>query len=492
MPVDTRHADYEKALPDWTLCRDVVGGERKVKERTIDYLPQPTGMTQEEYEQYLVRAQFYGATGKTVQAMTGAIFRREPAFKLPAATEYLRLDADGRGTPLGQFAKALTTEVCAMGRVGLLVDYPQVPLATSLAEERQLQARAHLYTYEAENIVNWRYEKVGAAYILSLLVLAEVDAQPKAEDPFAVEQKDRRRVLWLNGGRLQVDVWEVRTKTNGDKDWVLVGTTLPALPGGQPLDFIPFHFVGPDNLNAAVDQSPVIDLARVNVGHYRNSADYEEALFLLGQPTPYITGLSAEWADKHGASMRIGSRTAWLLPTGADAGLLELTSDLGALKGAMEGKEHQMATLGARLFEAREGNPEAEGTIRARQSGESSLIASIASNVSRALETAINWCGLWMKAAGEAEVVFNENFFAGQLDSAKLDSLIRAWQAGAITKRTLFEQLLSGEVIADGTEYEEYADELENEAPTLPGPLDENGDPVDEEGEEEDDEDQAA
>ena len=67
----------------------------------------------------------------------------------------------------------------------------------------------------------------------------------------------------------------------------------------KPLGTIPFSFVGADNNDATVDESPLYPLAQLNVAHYRNSADYEQSLFIVGQATPVFTGLTDEWVTKH-------------------------------------------------------------------------------------------------------------------------------------------------------------------------------------------------
>lgn len=355
-----------------------------------------------------------------------------------------------------------------MGRVGLLVDYPAMPPLRSASEERALSAQAKIYQYEAENIINWRYEKIGGAYKLTLIVLVE---SAEVVDGFETKYVDTRRVLSLVNGAVQVELWQKQlNKDTGKEEWVSTEKRLPVLPGGAKLDTIPFVFIGAETIKAEVDQSPVLDIARVNVAHYRNSADYEDALFMIGQPTPWIAGLSSEFIEKYSGQLRIGSRSAWLLPTNASTGMLESQSNLGALKEAMTGKEAQMAALGARLFEARDGNPEAEGTVRVRQSGEAASLQSVASNVGRGLTMALRFCALWMSAGGEPQAALSDDFYPAGLDAPSLDALIRAWQAGAITKKTLFENLLAGEIIADGTDFDDYLEELETEDPMLPDP----------------------
>ena len=495
MAIDTTHRDYAAAEDDWKLLRDVIAGARAVKKAGIAYLPRPTGRDDDEFAAYCDRAQFFDATSKTVQGMCGMIFRRPPLVALPSTLEYLLTDADGRGTPLDQLVKDCAEEVVGMGRAGLLVDYPAVEGELTLAEERMLGLSARLYLYTAENVTNWRFDRIGADYQLSMLVLREEYSVPLDGDEFAEEYRWQFRVLRLEKaspedpeGALVVEVYR-----QDEGEWKVVEEHRPTLPGGEPMWYIPFVFVGSGNLTASIDKSPMLDIAQVNLGHYRNSADYEEALFMTGQPTPVVTGLDESFMQKHQGKLRIGSRAAWMLPLGATATLLGVDAKLDALAGALEAKESQMSALGARLLENRAGVEAAE-TARIRQSGEASVMGSIAANLTRAFELALGWAAEWMGAGGsELACKVNDEFFPIPLTPQQLQALVTSWQQGAITYDTLFENLVKGEVIEDGTDPEEYKTALEEEAANRlpePGLDDENleEEPEDEEEPGEDEE----
>jgi hypothetical protein len=62
----------------------------------------------------------------------------------------------------------------------------------------------------------------------------------------------------------------------------------PKRGDGEAWNYIPFTFVGSVNNDETPDLPPLYDLAVLNVAHYRNSADYEESCYMVGQPTPYL------------------------------------------------------------------------------------------------------------------------------------------------------------------------------------------------------------
>jgi len=170
--------------------------------------------------------------------------------------------------------------------------------------------------------------------------------------------------------------------------------------------------------------------------------------------------------------------------------MLESSRDLAALANAMERKEGQMIQLGARLIDSNPSGVEAAETIRLRQSGEASVLASVAENVSRGFQTALSWASEWMGGGEDAEFACNTDFFPQRLSSADLKELVASWQGGVITYGTLFENLVTGEVITAGTDQEDYEAELEEEALKNPAPAlgDDDIDPEDDEEVEDEDE----
>ena len=473
MPVTTTHKDYDKSSNRWQMMRDVIGGEDVIKEAAERYLPVPGGRSVEDFKKYILRAQFFDATSKTSAGMTGGIFRKPPTVKLPTVIDYLAEDADGKGTPLDQLAKDACAEVIDVGRVGLLVDMPAVPIEKRLDQERAMNADARIYVYSAEQIINWAYTRIGSAYSLSRVVLCETIDERSDEDEFAETEVETYRVLDLeiDGGEEVGSGYRVRVfKKDAADGWAEFSVSRPTMPDGQRLDFIPFTFVGSSDNTASVDKPPLLDIASVNIGHYRNSADYEDALFMVGQPTPVIVGLDAQFIEKNKGQFVIGSRAAWMLPTGSSADMLESKRDLAGLSNAIAAKEGQMIQLGAKLIDGTKGGVEAAETIRLRQSGEASVLGSVSENLSRGFTTALAWLSQWMGGTGEDfEFSANSDFFPARLSSADLKELVASWHGGVITYGTLFENLIAGELITAGTDVEDYESELEVEALNKPG-----------------------
>ena len=462
MPTDSTHPDYDASADAWLSARDVFAGEAAVKAAGERYLPKLESQSTEEYNAYRARASFFNATARTADGFVGLIFRREPTFKLPEnsagvgkALAAFVDDADMLGTSLSSYAKNVVSEVVTVGRAGSLVDW-----------EDQAEQRAYAVLYTAEQILNWRTERVNGRNVLTLVVLREVSKKPVAgEDEFEADEIEQLRVLRLvSGGKsgwsYQVEIWQQGSKKSkrGKTEWTKVETRIP-LRLGKPLPLIPFVFHGPRHSLPVVDKLPLADIIAVNLDHYRLNADYKHGMHFTALPTAWVSGF-----DKS-SSLRIGSSSAWVAETpGATAGFLEFTGQgLTTFERAMDRDERLMAVLGTRMLEAQKRVGESADAIELRQSGENSVLSAVSLSVSDSLTHVLRWVYWWNsteetpEAIGEDRVLVtvNSDFSTKGMASDEITAVVSAWQAGAISRDTMFELFRKGEVLPNGRTNEE-------------------------------------
>ena len=286
--------------------------------------------------------------------------------------------------------------------------------------------------YSAEQIINWRVERVNGRNVPVMIVLMEQVAETehtsprpspqsgegasassrrRLQDEFELALQQQIRVLKLvpqedgdqgrRGSRpyqYVVEIWRekeaLRTaRATGRRkkiEWELVETKTP-LRLGKPLPLIPFVFHGPRHSRPDVDRPPLQDIIAVNLDHYRLDADYKHGMHYTALPTAWVSGF-----DKS-ATLRIGSSTAWCSETvGATAGYLEFTGQgLTTFERAMDRDERLMALLGSRLLEDQKKVGETAEAIRLRQSGEESVLSGIATSVSESLTQVLHWVYWW-------------------------------------------------------------------------------------------------
>ena len=345
VPVNTIHPEYEAMIQAWTRARDVLAGEDAVKAAGERYLPRLDCQTDEEYLGYLSRACFFNATARTSDGYVGLIFRRAPLVRLPDAGLVRRQphhhavvqvgsgaagaaqpvtaagsvdrpgsshvgramaefgnDVDMRGTSLYGYAKGVVTEVVAVGRAGTLIDWNE-------GEEQ----RVYGSLYRAEDIRNWRVERIGGRNIVTLVVLSEgIEDLANEGDIYETKAVEQLRVLRLDfdglGGREYVsELWRkgADATAGGKETWQRVELRVP-LRRGKPLPLIPFVFHGCRDSQASVGKLPMADIISQNLDHYRLDADFKHGLHFTALPTAYVCGFEKSCAP------RIGSSVAWV------------------------------------------------------------------------------------------------------------------------------------------------------------------------------------
>lgn len=461
MKPNTKHKDYEKHYPEWELMEDVLEGEEEVHEEGQKYLPRLTGQTDQEYSAYVMRAPFYNATSRTVDGLVGMIFRKAPTITTTAGMEDIVKDMTLDNTGLDELAERITRELVGIGRMGLLVEYPKVDTTSiTLAQASQSNLRPYVTTYEAEQILNWRMERINNVMQPVMIALKEEVCEYK--DEFESEEIEQIRVLILRDGVYVQEVY--REITNGKDEWYLYETVVPMMRG-QNLTMIPFICMNARGVGMSPDKPPMYDLATLNLSHYRTTADLEHGAHFTGLPTAVVSGYTKE---SEADVFRIGSSTAWIFPDpAANAKYLEFTGQgLDTLRNIKKDKEDNLAILGARMLAPEKKQSEAADTVRMRHAGDGAILSAITNAVSQGLNKALEIIAMW-EGTEPATIQLNEDYLDKPLNAQELQALVQAWQQGAISSETLFYNLKVGEVMDEYTTFEEEQSRIANQPPTL-------------------------
>lgn len=429
-----KHPDYERLARKWQRCRDAAAGEAEIHAGGDRYLPRLAEESDTDFKKRIARTPFFNATRRTINGLAGMVFRKPPRVELPVFGD----NVDAAGTPVETFAARVVEEALTVGRVGLFVDYPPAPDGVrTQADAESLGLRPAIHQYAAESIVNWRYSRINNSTVLSLAVLSEF--APVGDDEFSHDAEQRWRVLDLFGGAYRVRVFNEDERGRLQ----LLSETFPTMRGA-PMPFIPFAFVGDG-------EPPLIDLVTLNLHHYQVSADYEHGCHFSGLPSLFISGLRQD----DGTKVYLGGPTANALPDpAARAYMVEVAGEFNALRTNLQDKQAQMAILGARMLETQRGGVEAAETAAQHRKGEESYLAMYSSDISRSITRALTWMAQWASADGEVVFELNRDYVPVGLSAQELTALVGAWQNGAISHPTLFENLQRGEVIAPEVTFE--------------------------------------
>jgi hypothetical protein len=241
-------------------------------------------------------------------------------------------------------------------------------------------------------------------------VLREEYEYQSGQDEFNYLVGEQYRVLDIIEGRYRQRLYKF-----DQKGALLTGQADEVFPqlGGLDPGIIPFTFIGATNNDHTIDDAPLLPLAELNIGHFRNSADNEESSFVVGQPTLFIApGESMsleifETANPNGVKM--GSRSGHNIGAGGNAFLVQADANSLA-KDNMLQKEQQAIQIGAQLI-----TPSQQITAesaRLQRGADTSVMSTIAANVSQAYTQALKWvAGMVGVPEDGIEFRLNTDFF---------------------------------------------------------------------------------
>ena len=435
MPVQNPCEEYNANLSRWTLVQDAVKGEAAIKAGRDLYLPLFLPHDEPRYKALLQRAVFTGYTARTLKGLTGAVFRKPPETELPPQVEYLSEDYDGSGESLDQLGKIVCDNLLQFGRIGLLVDHPSASEGLTKAQTDALNLRATIAPYPAVAVINWRAVKIGGALVLDMVTLKETASE--AVDYFTMKETVQYRALMFDEARTYM-------QRIFDKDGNQIGQDIyPKKADGKPWKEIPFVFIGATDNRPSVDDAPLYDLAVLNVAHYRNSADYEEASHMHGQGTLFINPgeMSAEtFSALNPNGITVGARRGHVLGNGGSAMLLQMEAN-GAAFEAMKDKVEQMKAIGARIVGLSRVQETAEA-VKINASSETSTLKTIAGNASEGIEKALEFVCEFMGGDPEkATFTLNQDFFDQSMSPQEALVFLQLIDRGDIAQSDLRDRL---------------------------------------------------
>lgn len=414
--VRTKHRDWNYHYAKWKKVRNAIAGDLITYLRNVGLNEPDKKYGEERQHEYEQGAICYNFTKRTLSGMVGSVMRKDPEQIIPTELEYLLKNCDGSGVGLWQHAQDTLMEIDSVGRGGLLVDAPETGAATA-AEQNAGLLNPVIAFYTAENIINWRLQRFGSVNRVVMVVLRETWEYFEPGNEFETKCGEQYRVLDIDeNGKYRQRIFRFK-EAGGDAE--PVEEIYPQL-GAQLEGKIPFTFIGASNNDASIDDAPLLPLAELNIGHFRNSADNEESSFVVGQPTLFIypgEHMSLQtFQEANPNGIKFGSRTGHNLGAGGSAQLVQAAENNLAKQNMLD-KEQQAIQIGAQLI-----TPTQQITAesaRLQRGADTSVMATIARNVSMAYTESMQWVASMMglREGTEIEFKLNMEFFLTPMTS---------------------------------------------------------------------------
>jgi hypothetical protein len=187
---------------------------------------------------------------------------------------------------------------------------------------------------------------------------------------------------------------------------------------------------------------------------------------MVGQPTPWASGLSQGWVDEiMKGGVMIGSRTVILLPEGGAFGLAQASPNSMPGEGMKE-KEEQLIKIGANIIRDSSGNMRVD-QVSMQFAGKTSKLSTLVGNVEAALIKSIKWAVEFMGGTSDDLVLtINREFFDRTLDPQAVMAIIALGDRGLIAPSDTRAKLRRNGIIEPDRSDEDIEAEVGNVDPT--------------------------
>ena len=439
MPINTPHPLHREWSPRWERCVDFYEGADAVKEKGQTYLPE-LNKGHDGYGSYKKRALFYGATSRTVDSIVGAIFRNHPTVDGADPIDDDLVYVDGVSTSLNGMAMRIVRELLITGRC-----------AIAMTIER---GRVVWKFYRATDILTWGDDKG----IIDRICLREDGFQQSLSDPWIVENAVTYRTY-------EIGVSGAVVENTYDNQLSITGSDNPAFPNQTLMtDELPVVIINSHGIGPTVSKPPILGLVNLNMSHYNVSADMSHGLHWVALPTIYALGATRD--DLNGLS--IGSSTAWAIPSATEIGMLEVKGPgFESIDRHLKGIESKMAAEGARVIEDQNRQAETAEAVRIKTGADAATAMEVIDSTERGINKILNIHSRWAHGIDiEPSFTINRSLFDSRISSQDAEVLMKAVQAGYISRESFYEALRSGEWVDVNKTFEEEQQTIETSQET--------------------------
>ncbi|HBQ89172.1 MAG TPA: hypothetical protein DD803_06890, partial [Alcaligenes faecalis] len=327
------------------------------------------------------------------------------------------------------------------------VSHGRVPTVVNIDE----QGQPYFATYRATNATNWKEATVEGRQDLVLAVFREF--REKGDDVFSHDTEAVYRVYVLDGGVCFTEV------QGGDGQVIEgrrpLGTVATGGQVAKGLGFLPVIYCGSTDNAPAVDEVPLLTMARAAIKSYQLSADYFTSLHYTSHPQPWVSGLEA---DK--PLSVTGPSAAWDLGPDGECGYLEFQgAGIDAVRRAMQDQKGAALEAGAKVMDV--AGTESGEARKARQDDQHATLHTIVVTVAEAIEQGLRYIAEWIgESPDRVKFTVKPEFSTPVIDPAIAQQLLQAVMAGKISADAYWQYLILGKL--PERSYNEEALHIEN------------------------------
>jgi hypothetical protein len=447
--VDAVHPKHDEWKEISRLPRALMAGTRGMVSQGEKFLPKFKFESQEHYNARLTRTILNNAYRKTVQFLSGQVFQSsiDITDEFPDQVKQYFKDVDLLGSPLGVFCKRLFERGLAGGVSHILVDAPvKNEGVRTRADQFNQGVRPYFKDLDPLSVIAWRTDAAGR---LTQIRYTESITEPDGE--FGLKTSTRIKVLepgrWLEYGQ-----------AGDSNNFDLIDS------GETGLDTIPIvSFIPGEPLSAMTGETPLSDLAYLNLHHWQSFSDQKNALHVARVPM-----LFAKMIDLKNLTVATSSA---ILSDNEDADLKYVEHTGAAIAAGqkdLEECEASMALYGLQQMIDRTGGVTATEKALATAESNSSLGMWVL-EFQDTLFAALKLFGEYMDVeVPDESVAMPTAFQKGILDPTLMKTILDYVAAGIISKRAAFEAINRMEILGEGLTWDMIQDDMTVEAQQAP------------------------
>lgn len=396
--VGVRHPDYDRAARQREIFGDVCVGTLRLREKRKQYLPKFPAESDDDYKFRCDTATAFNLTKKTIDVMTGLVFKEGVSLEEDVNPEIVALaeNIDNSGTHLDVFARQVFEDAFS-GFSLILVDSPMQG-ADSRETQISLGLRPYWIKYTADDVTNWqvRINPISKRKELSLIVLREITHEAAGE--FLSVQVVRYRAFRFDGTTVSWSLYREEEKQNGETEYLLEAEGI--LPN---LSQIPVAIVGD------LGRPPVLmDIALKNLEHFQTYSDYKSLIHKTCVPIPVAKGMQLGQDEER--EMQVNGSTLIEMSADGDFGFAEVAgTSLEAIRQTLVDNREDISLMGLSLLADRDARVSQTATeVLLNSIGETADLRVMARSLQDALELALGhtaeYLNLERAAGGSVEL----------------------------------------------------------------------------------------
>ena len=441
-------------MKGWEIMKAVTEGTEYLRENSEAFLPLEP---REDFDAYMARvnrAVFSPFTQRLIRAATGLVLRKPITLTGdPYWTDTFKMDVDGCGSDLDEYARRILMCSLTYGQSHILVDYPAPSGALSLAEERQQNRRPYWIEVDPNNLYGWRldresnYGNLIQARIAEKAVLPDGDFGEKVFNQIRVIEPGRYRVFRKKEQIEEMyDVSDNSVTGNfemgsADKDYQQVES------GEFSLGEIPLVTIYSGKTENLVSKPPLLDIAYLNLAHFQRQADLIHSLHVASQPMLVMEGYDDQTKDlaisvNYAMATQPGNKVYYVEPA---------SSAFDAQSAEIKELQMQMATLGISTLSQQKFVAESADARRLDRVDTNSMLAMVSMELEQKLQKCFNFSAEYV-GIEPPEVKISRDFDIERLIGQDITALTSLFDQQVIDREEFRDILVQGEVLPSANE----------------------------------------